>query len=594
MTEDSRDPSGDSYPHNEDAFREFIDGPRDEFVCNSCGSKAYRTYPEEEPGAIYAEVDGDPAVVCYECDDNFEWETIETRIRKRRRAAHRPLVGDWLTRFRAVLRPVHTHIPVPLSVHEIAPERRDSLLPEQTVFVGRVVTILGFVAAVLAGVAVFAALTGALFLSPDTGVRWFATTLNIYRESVLFLVARPFLVLGVIGLGYVAHLVEYQRHVTDLDRDTGRTRPRWHYLTICAGGGLLGWFGWLLSQLNALGSVFLPIGVLTWSAGTFGLVYFLHATLLEDRWSYGLQIHPAIWKFPVQYAVGLMLYDGVIGLPGPESNTLAVAIVPLVAGLFYAARRYFAFTERGAAFSGWVRQLTYRWHQMVPWPSTSRFEGRGDSPETDQFGQLEESMRDEHEGDVDGASRLDREEELRQTREWASYLESELHDREEQLQDLEARLAQVRQELQDTRAADSNDDSTAGEREDLLTDLFDIRDNFQRALDAETVLEDDAAAEITDGIELIDRQIKSILEREGVQEIDTSGTVDPTRHQVVKTVPATDADPGDIVDVYRLGYRLDDRVLREARVVVAEESVTDEGGDAADDDSQVNRGGDAS
>jgi molecular chaperone GrpE len=418
--------------------------------------------------------------------------------------------------------------------------------------------------------------------------------MNIYRESVWFLVARPFLVLGVIALGYFAHLVEYQRHITDLDRDTGRTRPRWHYVTICAGGGLLGWFGWVLSQLNVLGSEILPIGVLTWSAGTFGLVYFLHATLLEDRWSYGLQIHSAIWKFPVQYAVGLMLYDGVIGLPGPESNTLAVAIVPLVVGLLYAARRYFAFTERGAAFSGWVRQLTYRWHQMIPWPSTSRFEGRGDSPETDQFGQLEESTRDEHEGDVDGASRLDREEELRQTREWASYLESELHDREEQLQDLEARLAQVRQELQDTCAADSNDGSTADEREDLLTDLFDIRDNFQRALDAETVLEDDAAAEITDGIELIGRQIKSILDREGVQEIDTSGTVDPTRHQVVKTVPATDADPGDIVDVYRLGYRLDDRVLREARVVVAEEPATDEGGDAADDDSQVNRGGGAS
>ncbi len=590
MTEDSGDPSGDSFPHDEDAYWEFMDGPRDVFTCESCDSTAYRAHRGGEPGAFYAEVDGEPAVVCHECDDRYDWETIETRIRERRRATHRTLVGDWLTRFRAAFRPVYTRIPVPLSVDEIAPERRDSLLPEQTVFVGRVVTILGIVAAVLAGVAVFAALTGALFLSPNTGVRWFAATVNIYHESVLFLVARPFLVLGVIGLGYLTHLVEYQRHVTDLDRDTGRTRPRWHYLTICAAGGLLGWFGWVLSQLNVLGSVFLPIGVLTWSAGTFGLVYFLHATLLEDRWSYGLQIHPAIWKFPVQYAVGLMLYDGVIGLPGSESNTLAVAIVPLVVGLLYAVRRYFAFTERGAAFSRWVRQLTYRWHQVIPWPSTSLIGGRGDSPETNQFGKLDESTRDEHERDVGGASRLDREEELRQTRGWASYLESELHDREEQLQDLEARLAQVRQELQETRAADSNDD----EREDLLTDLFDIRDNFQRALDAETVLEDDAAAEITDGIELIDRQIKSILEREGVQEIDTSGTVDPTRHQVVKTVPATDADPGDIVNVYRLGYRLDDRVLREARVVVAEEPATDEGGDAADDDSQVNRGGDAS
>lgn len=72
-------------------------------------------------------------------------------------------------------------------------------------------------------------------------------------------------------------------------------------------------------------------------------------------------------------------------------------------------------------------------------------------------------------------------------------------------------------------------------------------------------------------IELIDGQIRSILEREGVEEINTSGEVDPTRHRVVTTVSESDADPGEIVDVCKLGYRLDDRVIREAHVDVAEE-----------------------
>jgi molecular chaperone GrpE len=234
--------------------------------------------------------------------------------------------------------------------------------------------------------------------------------------------------------------------------------------------------------------------------------------------------------------------------------------------------------------------IGHRWREAIPWPQ-SPIERRGASPEINQFDHLDDQPREGQDDDIAGTDSLDQRQELEQTREWAEYLESELHEREEQMQDLEARLARVRQELEEAREADSTGGPTTDEHDDMLTDLFDIRDNFQRAMDAEAALGEAADNDLSKGIELIDSQIRSILEREGVEEIDTSGEVDPTKHRVVKTVPTADAEPGEIVDVYQLGYRLDDRVLREAHVVVAEEPAADDEDDPRDNGGQFKRGG---
>ena len=164
MTEDSGNSSDDSFPRDEDAYWEFMDGTRDVYICESCGTTSYRAFRGGEPGAFYAEVDGKPAVVCYECDDNYEWDTIESRIRERRRSAQRSIIGEWIAPIRNVLRPVSNRIPVPLSIHNVKPQRRTSMLLETTLFLGRLGTVIGLTAVVLAGIAIFAALTGALFV----------------------------------------------------------------------------------------------------------------------------------------------------------------------------------------------------------------------------------------------------------------------------------------------------------------------------------------------------------------------------------------------------------------------------------------------
>lgn len=593
MSDDARDSDDANSITNKEAWDYFLNGPQDVFTCETCGAEAHRGNPPDVPGAFYAEVDNVPTIICDLCDEKYDWETIEARIRERRHGTPRSPIGIGLARIRAKFRPVTSWLPVPLSVHEVAPDHRASLLPEQSVFLGRLVAVLGFAIVLLIGVAAFAALAGALFVSPDTGVQWFSLTAAVYREWVLYSLGHPEFVLGVVGFGYLTHLVEYQHTITAPDRDVGRSRPRWHYLTVFSGIGLLGWFVWVLSQLDVVTSLLLPVGVLSWSIGAFTLVYFLHGTLQEDRWSYGLRVYAALWKFPAQFAIGLMVVDGIVGLPGPRATAFAVAIVPPAVGVLYAAHRYIAFTETGPTIGRWVQQVTYRWRQLAPWPSGISDAGRGGSMDASQFGQLDQPSDDDNRA-FDQPSGLDRTAELQQTREWASYLESELHDREEQLQDLEARLVQVRQELKTARQADSSDEATSEERDNLLTDLFDIRDNFRRALDAESSLAEGVAADIGEGIELIDSQIRSVLKREGVEEIDTSGEVDPEKHRVIKMVTAADANPGEIVDVYQQGYRQDDRILREAQVVVATEPDAGDGAEPPDDDSQINRGEDAS
>ena len=66
------------------------------------------------------------------------------------------------------------------------------------------------------------------------------------------------------------------------------------------------------------------------------------------------------------------------------------------------------------------------------------------------------------------------------------------------------------------------------------------------------------------------RSLASLLERQGVQEIPTAGKFDPHVHEALLAQPAEDREQGDVLDVVQKGYRLGDRVVRPARVIVAE------------------------
>jgi molecular chaperone GrpE len=98
----------------------------------------------------------------------------------------------------------------------------------------------------------------------------------------------------------------------------------------------------------------------------------------------------------------------------------------------------------------------------------------------------------------------------------------------------------------------------------LVINLLPIMDDLERALN--TVDAHLAGLTWVDGIRLIHRKFQAVMEMTGVQEIEADGRMfDPSQHEAVSQAPG---DEGKVVAVVQKGYRLGDRVIRPAMVVV--------------------------
>jgi molecular chaperone GrpE len=102
----------------------------------------------------------------------------------------------------------------------------------------------------------------------------------------------------------------------------------------------------------------------------------------------------------------------------------------------------------------------------------------------------------------------------------------------------------------------------------ILLELLSVVDDFERALKAETVV--DQSDGYRRGVEIIHRQLLDLLRRRGVKPIDAIGAdFDPHLHQAVSHEESPEHRRGEIVEEYRRGYMLGDRLLRPAMVKVA-------------------------
>ena len=100
---------------------------------------------------------------------------------------------------------------------------------------------------------------------------------------------------------------------------------------------------------------------------------------------------------------------------------------------------------------------------------------------------------------------------------------------------------------------------------DIMTILLPILDNFERSIEANNYSEED-------GPVLIYKQLKSELNKKGLSEIEDpiGKELDTDFHEAITNIPASkDADKGKIIDVIEKGYLLGEKVLRYAKVVVA-------------------------
>jgi molecular chaperone GrpE len=112
--------------------------------------------------------------------------------------------------------------------------------------------------------------------------------------------------------------------------------------------------------------------------------------------------------------------------------------------------------------------------------------------------------------------------------------------------------------------------------DDLIRKVLAVADDFDRAIDARP--QELAGNSWAEGIAVIDRKLRSLLESEGVTEIDAAPgrRFDPREHEAIANVPDADRPEGEIVDEVRRGYRLRDRVLRPALVAVAAPAIQTE------------------
>ncbi len=118
------------------------------------------------------------------------------------------------------------------------------------------------------------------------------------------------------------------------------------------------------------------------------------------------------------------------------------------------------------------------------------------------------------------------------------------------------RIERERQTLSDTVAAD------------LLGDLLPLVDDLERALGAEPGTEGVEA--FRRGVELIHRQLTDLLRKRGVRPIAAVGAdFDPHYHQAVVHEAAEGRREGEIIEEFRRGYMLGDRLLRPSMVKVA-------------------------
>jgi Molecular chaperone GrpE (heat shock protein) len=104
--------------------------------------------------------------------------------------------------------------------------------------------------------------------------------------------------------------------------------------------------------------------------------------------------------------------------------------------------------------------------------------------------------------------------------------------------------------------------------ERLVRDLLEVADNFERALSTQVTPE--TLGTFKQGVEMTAADLKNLLQRHNVVEVPTEGAAfDPSIHEALSSEPTDAVAPGHISKVFKKAYKLHDKVIRPAQVVVA-------------------------
>jgi molecular chaperone GrpE len=134
------------------------------------------------------------------------------------------------------------------------------------------------------------------------------------------------------------------------------------------------------------------------------------------------------------------------------------------------------------------------------------------------------------------------------------------------------RLLRISADLENykKRAVREKQDAIKFANESILQKLIPVLDNFDMALAATQNSRADASQSLQTGVNMILQQFRNVLVEAGLEEIDATGkTFDPNLHEAVSEKESAEVPGGQVLQQLRKGYKLRERLLRPASVVVA-------------------------
>jgi molecular chaperone GrpE len=120
------------------------------------------------------------------------------------------------------------------------------------------------------------------------------------------------------------------------------------------------------------------------------------------------------------------------------------------------------------------------------------------------------------------------------------------------------------------RAAREKQDAIKFANESLMQKLIPVLDSFDMAMAAVPADAPDAAKSLRAGVDMIGQQLRNALTDAGLEEINAAGQpFDPNFHEAVSQQESAGVPEGQVLQQLRKGYKLRDRLLRPATVIVA-------------------------
>ncbi len=143
-------------------------------------------------------------------------------------------------------------------------------------------------------------------------------------------------------------------------------------------------------------------------------------------------------------------------------------------------------------------------------------------------------------------------------------------DPQQRIAQLEGALLRAKADYQNfqRRAAIERSESVRYANADVMKSMLSVMDDFERSLEAAKSSDDLKA--LVDGIHLIYDNLSQALRAHGLESIEAlHQPFDPNVHEAMLQQPSAEHPPGTVVEQIAKGYRLRDRVLRPARVIVS-------------------------